>query len=675
MEYLSDGLEGRSNNPVSILYDLLKQPDSDLGIDRPTCLSWKYDPLTEIDHVVIGKSAGPGGAWNDIEGSQLTISPNKWMELPDMSFINWERQSKLGTKNSNVNAGLVFSAKNSNFSEDSSLLNANYVPKQSRSDVNYNLSKYLKNMNPDENARASMKDVRNYYRDYVKQKNMEKYLLNNATVTNVRRICCPKFVTNQCKQQMAKSTDVKDCPSLSACNGKNDSTMEALWEVTGLIDKRDRRKASSLSHGKFYTPPYKRRSDLILVHHYLLGDINEFRFICKHLVLACGANDLNNTLNVKGENFRYIIRSLRELEDKILEDATRFQKDPLLIVGAGLTAADALLLAQKHKIKVIHVIRRSVFDPELVFKTLPKQVYPEYQEVYEMMLNNRYVNLKKQNQQTENQKDLKTEETSTTKNVLRSLSQNDLNNNLNEKYKAGNFNILTSPDSVGHLINAIYFNKDEPIADYTLYDEHEVKYFTSKRTCKLIPIVKSRGGSADSQCKSSNKRHQQIQKQIHELHKRCLSELGEEQETSSQSNQSSECPSTQHCMGKEFKVSYACILIGYAPDLDFMPADMLNNLAVNTDRELDTKNNPILVDECSHESSRIKNLYAMGPLIGDNFVRFGTGGALAISNKIVKARCEENGLGSPVSKKPFSCPMLKNLRGTSEAVDRIVNEL
>lgn len=249
MEYLSDGLEGRSNNPVAILYDLLKQPDSDLGIDRPTCLSWKYDPLTEIDHIVIGKSAGPGGAWNDIEGSQLTISPNKWMELPDMSFINWERQSKLGTKNSIVNAGLVFSAKNSNFSEDSSLLNANKVPKQSRSDVSYNLSKYLKNMNPDENARASMKDVRNYYRDYVKQKNMEKYLLNNATVTSVRRICCPKFVT-KCKQQMAKSTDVKDCLSASACNGKNDSTMEALWEVTGLVDKRDRRKASSLSHGQ-----------------------------------------------------------------------------------------------------------------------------------------------------------------------------------------------------------------------------------------------------------------------------------------------------------------------------------------------------------------------------------------------------------------------------------------
>lgn len=60
LEYLSDNLEGRSNNPVSLLFDILKQPDSDLGIDSPTCLNWKYEPSNEIDHIVIGKAAGPG---------------------------------------------------------------------------------------------------------------------------------------------------------------------------------------------------------------------------------------------------------------------------------------------------------------------------------------------------------------------------------------------------------------------------------------------------------------------------------------------------------------------------------------------------------------------------------------------------------------------------------------
>jgi hypothetical protein len=93
LEYLSDGLEGRSNNPIALLYDKLKHPDGDLGIDSPSCLSWNYEPLKEIDHIVIGiifylfilflvlscflkgKARGPGGAWNDLDGSQLTISP------------------------------------------------------------------------------------------------------------------------------------------------------------------------------------------------------------------------------------------------------------------------------------------------------------------------------------------------------------------------------------------------------------------------------------------------------------------------------------------------------------------------------------------------------------------------------------------------------------------------
>jgi hypothetical protein len=64
LEYLSDGLEGRSNNQVALLYDKLKHPDGDLGIDSLSCLSWEYDPLKEIDHICIGKAPGPGGAWN-----------------------------------------------------------------------------------------------------------------------------------------------------------------------------------------------------------------------------------------------------------------------------------------------------------------------------------------------------------------------------------------------------------------------------------------------------------------------------------------------------------------------------------------------------------------------------------------------------------------------------------
>ena len=175
-----------------------------------------------------------------------------------------------------------------------------------------------------------------------------------------------------------------------------------------------------------------------------------------------------------------------------------------------------------------------------------------------------------------------------------------------------------------------YMIKDNETPSYTLYDEHQVKYFTSKRTCKLIPLSKS--STKTSNVNSNTYRPKHLQKQHHDLHRRQLEEFDEEQELPFNQNR----PQAPQGNETEIKISFACILIGYAPDLDFLPTDIINDLPINPNQMLDTKNNPIMVDKNSHESIRRKNLYAMGPLIGDNFVRFGTGGALAISNRIAK---------------------------------------
>ncbi|CAF0794801.1 unnamed protein product [Brachionus calyciflorus] len=547
LEMLSNGLEGRSLNQVALLYDKLKHPDGDLGMDSPTCLNWKYDPNKEIDHICIGKASGPGGAWNDLDGSQLTVSPSRWMELPELSYSEWKRQSKVL---SNINAGLVFSSKTSNFSEDNSLLNANQVKK-----VNSKIS--LSRPLTTEDSRASMNDIRNYYRDYVKQKNMDKYLLNNATVTNVRRICCNKLLHN----------NSNDNCTVIPCNSsqiiQNSQNLECLWEVTGLIDKRDRKKASSLTHK---------------------GDLMEFKYYCKHLVLANGACDIHNELNVKGEKYRFILRSIRELEDKIKEDLPRLQKDPLMIIGSGLSAADAILLAKKYQIKIIHVIRKSVNDPSLIFNKLPKKVYPEYHRVYEQILNYK-------------------------------SQESEINNN----------------------------NTNVNCQNYVLYDEHQVKYFTSKRTCILSNLSTqyyTNNNSGNSMMNKTNSasnfnRQMHIQKQLLFNHQKQLNDCDEEIENIQDGIEDYKIGDS------EIKISYACILIGYSPDLSFLPPNIANQLAVDTSRSMNTKDNPICIDEYTHESSKFKNLYAMGPLVGDNFVRFGTGGALAITSSIWKKRVKK----------------------------------
>lgn len=59
---LSEGLEGRSSNPVALLFDALTHPDADLGAEMPSCLTWQKEEAHFTPHIVLGKSL-PGGAW------------------------------------------------------------------------------------------------------------------------------------------------------------------------------------------------------------------------------------------------------------------------------------------------------------------------------------------------------------------------------------------------------------------------------------------------------------------------------------------------------------------------------------------------------------------------------------------------------------------------------------
>lgn len=51
---------------------------------------------------------------------------------------------------------------------------------------------------------------------------------------------------------------------------------------------------------------------------------------------------------------------------------------PIIIVGAGLSAADAVTICRSSGINVIHVFRNRTAGLD---KMLPENVYPEYHEV------------------------------------------------------------------------------------------------------------------------------------------------------------------------------------------------------------------------------------------------------------------------------------------------------
>uniref|UniRef100_A0A8C0DKZ8 Oxidative stress-induced growth inhibitor 1 n=1 Tax=Balaenoptera musculus TaxID=9771 RepID=A0A8C0DKZ8_BALMU len=88
LDYLSEGLEGRCQSPVALLFDALLRPDTDFGGNVESVLTWKHRKERAIPHLVLGRNL-PGGAWHSIEGSMVTLSQGDWMGLPDLQVKDW----------------------------------------------------------------------------------------------------------------------------------------------------------------------------------------------------------------------------------------------------------------------------------------------------------------------------------------------------------------------------------------------------------------------------------------------------------------------------------------------------------------------------------------------------------------------------------------------------------
>jgi len=182
--------------------------------------------------------------------------------------------------------------------------------------------------------------------------------------------------------------------------------------------------------------------------------------------------------------------------------------EPVLVVGAGLSAADAIICCRARGVPVIHVFRRSADDPGVVYRNLPSVVYPEYRSVHEWM--------------------------------------------------------QTGTDGTD---------------GYRSYPEHSIQQCGVDGAVLLCGI---------------NTREKVL-----------------------------------------VQVSAMLVQIGARPDLSFMPRAG-RNLGSIPDCYIDSRHNPIAVDQFSHQCMNEAGLFAMGPVVGDNFVRFLQGGALAITNHLWK---------------------------------------
>uniref|UniRef100_A0A8D0L3I7 L-amino-acid oxidase n=1 Tax=Sphenodon punctatus TaxID=8508 RepID=A0A8D0L3I7_SPHPU len=405
LEYLSEGLEGRSSNPVAVLFDTLLHPDADFGFDYPPVLEWKLEQHHYIPHLVLGKGP-PGGAWH---GSLLTVV---------------------------LTGDLFFS---------------------------------FRNIKSD---RVMPGEIACYYKQYVKAMGLQKNFKDNTYITSVSRLY--------------REQDTEDVRQVSEAVSAEHLQMEKEDGQTPLIKRN------------WEVRGYQRASD---------GTHVPFCLFAENVALATGTFDSPGRLQVEGDDFPFVFHSMSEFEIAINKGKLCGKVDPVLIVGAGLTAADAVLCAYNNNIPIIHVFRKRVTDPSLIFKQLPKKLYPEYHKVYHMMCTQSY-----------------------------------------------------AMDSTLHPA-------------YTSFPEHHVLSFKSDMKC----VLQSASG-----------------------------------------------------LKKIFKFSIALVLIGSHPDLFFLK-DQGQGIGNNSSQPITCKGNPIEIDPYTYECTKEPNLFALGPLVGDNFVRFLKGGALGIA--------------------------------------------
>lgn len=425
LEPLCEGLEGRSSNPVALLFDHLFHPDADMGLDNQSVLDWKYEEQSNIPHIVLGK-ARTGGTWQKMDGTMQTISQNSWMELPKVPFKEWIQKKRNPCTSEPMH------------------------------------------------GRATIADVKDYYSDYVKTQGLQQYFKDNYTVTSVQRVYHLKNVVD------SESGEVEPCCRNVRLNHTH------CWEVRG------------------YHSIFDDQGDAISRY--------DFCFITPHVVLATGTYDIPNKLCVEGENLPFVAHSLGDFEKKVATSELNSLSDPILVVGSGLSAADAILMAMEAHIPVIHVFRRSPSDPSLIFSKLPSAMYPEYHHIHSLMK--------------------------------------------------------------GKVISDLY----RPMA------RHQVKEI--------------------------------------------LDHIGDHKVVVESKKQ--ELLST-------FDISFAAIMIGSRSDLGYLPREG-RHLGIVPQWPIDGKHNIIDIDAYSYQSTHEPQLFAMGPLVGDNFVRFGIGGALGIVSHLRKCR-------------------------------------
>ena len=339
LQYLSEGLEGRSKNPVALLFDTLFHPNADVGEEGPSVLKWANPEKTDTkcSHVVMGRER-PGGQWHTMDKSILTLSLRNWLELPMFGFDDWKK-----------------SKGRSGIDEDM----PDFFP-----------SRFYANL------RATAGDVAEYYESYVEKLGLSESFKAGLTVEKIE-------MKRKCSRKKSNLSDSKDRAEAAPTKRNSTCPLKSMQDSVG----EDRGIMCPMIEECYcWTIRSKRlhpgeNVDSMAEDHDVIDESRDFVVKAKNLVLASGLGT-PLSLGVPGEDLSYICTLNRLQKEKL---ALKQSQKRVLVVGAGMSGSDVALFCLKEGIHCYHVFKQKPDDPNLIVAGMAAGIYQEYHHLSNLM--------------------------------------------------------------------------------------------------------------------------------------------------------------------------------------------------------------------------------------------------------------------------------------------------
>ncbi|XP_050671598.1 oxidative stress-induced growth inhibitor 1-like [Leptidea sinapis] len=360
-----------------------------------------------------------------------------------------------------------------------------------------------------------------------------------------------------------------------------------------------------------------------------------FRYLCRRVVVACGANERPNSLCDSVASFA--LHSLHELESALRSNVPEPNKN-ILVVGSGVSAADAVRMSLAAGFNVLHAHRA----PAESLAKLSPLTYPDYCRVYKMMCDG--PSAKHPNY------------TPYPDHAIVDVSHLDpqetppkLTHHLDDDIRPKRVKLLNlvtnqTTELTVFIIAVFIGSKPDLFFLQTNFDInnmdvkkckcHEKKIDDSKCFFKNHwHYFKSVLGQSIQSCKSRYLNYTEINGNIDT---KC-----ELPDCQNRDNCTCETKAKNGLAVKECK----CEVIPYSNftrenTCQCQTANPYSSglgFGVDPKKPVDGRSNPVAIDKSTHEMLNApKGMYALGPLTADNFIRFIPGGALAIVSQIHK---------------------------------------